>query len=66
VPLAGSPLINAGPPSVFPLPGCTDAGGNPLFRDEIGQLRALGGRCDIGAIEFGAALDGIFADDFDG
>lgn len=66
VPLAGSPLINAGPPSVFPLPGCTDAGGNALFRDEIGQLRALGGRCDIGAIEFGAALDGIFADDFDG
>jgi hypothetical protein len=61
VPLAGSPLIDAGPP-----PGsCIDAEGNPLLRDEIGQDRQLGGRCDIGAVEFGAALDEIFLGTFE-
>lgn len=66
MPLTGSPLIDAGPASTLPLPGCTDPGGNALLSDEIGQPRALGGRCDIGAIEHGAALDEIFADAFEG
>lgn len=66
VPLTGSPLINAGPPVNFPLLGCTDADGNSLEWDEIGQWRLLGGRCDIGAVEYGAGLDEIFSGTFDG
>ena len=61
VPLSGSPLIDAGPPG-----GCQTGDGAYLFWDEIGQFRAINNRCDIGAIEFGAALDEIFGNGFDG
>jgi hypothetical protein len=61
VPLSGSPLIDAGTPG-----GCQTGDGAYLFWDEIGQYRSINGRCDIGAIEFGAALDEIFGNGFDG
>jgi hypothetical protein len=61
VPLAGSPLIDAGNPG-----GCQAGGGGSLLWDEIGQSRTLGGRCDIGAVEYGALVDSIFADPFEG
>jgi CSLREA domain-containing protein len=47
LPLSGSPVINAGRPS-----GCQSAGGSTLLIDQLGHNRALGGRCDIGAIEY--------------
>jgi hypothetical protein len=47
LPLAGSPLINAGRPT-----GCQAAQGGLLTVDQIGHDRALDGRCDIGAIEY--------------
>ena len=47
LPLAGSPLINAGRPS-----GCQAALGGILSVDQIGHNRSLAGRCDIGAIEY--------------
>jgi hypothetical protein len=59
VPLAASSLIDSGPSG-----GCIDADGDLLLWDEIGQSRTLGGRCDIGAVEYGAALDEIFSDGF--
>ena len=46
LPLAGSPLISAAAPG-----GCLDTAGSLLLIDQIGHDRALGGRCDIGAIE---------------
>jgi hypothetical protein len=47
LPLAGSPLINAGRPA-----GCQSAQGSLLSVDQIGHNRSLDGRCDIGAIEY--------------
>lgn len=47
--LAGSPAIDAGNPG-----GCLDPNGQPLASDQRGAPRALNGRCDIGAFEFGA------------
>ena len=61
VPLSGSPLIDAGTPG-----GCQTGDGAYLFWDEVGQYRSINGRCDIGAIEFGAALDEIFGNGFEG
>jgi len=58
-PLTGSALINAGP---F---GCTAGDGTSLASDEIGQVRNLDGTCDIGAVEYGAAGDRIYAGTFD-
>ena len=55
LPLAGSPLIDAGDPS-----GCTDADGISLNVDQRGQPRPTDGdgdgtpRCDIGAVETAA------------
>ena len=67
VPSSGSPLIDAGDPA-----GCTDDNGVPLDADQRGFTRAVDGpdggslaTCDIGAAEFGAVLDLIFADAFD-
>lgn len=60
VPLTGSPLIDAGPAS-----GCKAGSGGALQWDLIGQPRVIGVRCDAGAVEFGAAIDGIFEDSFD-
>jgi hypothetical protein len=47
--LPGSPAIDAGNPA-----GCTDAFGNLLTTDQRGFIRPAGGRCDIGAFEYGA------------
>ncbi len=49
--LAGSPAIDAGDPA-----GCTDNTGARLTTDQRGLRRpwAPGGRCDIGAFEYGA------------
>jgi len=58
-PLTGSALINAGPFS------CSAGDGTGLASDEIGQVRNLGGTCDIGAVEYGAAGDRVFAGTFD-
>ncbi len=60
VPLAGSPLINAGP-----FAGCRAANGTHLSWDEVGQVRGLGGWCDIGAVEYGARPLLIFTDGFE-
>ncbi len=43
---SGSPAIDAGNPA-----GCTDATGAVLTTDQRGQIRAMGGGCDIGAVE---------------
>lgn len=48
--LPGSPAIDAGNPL-----GCTGATDLPLAADQRGGARSVGGRCDIGAYEFGAA-----------
>jgi hypothetical protein len=45
-PLAGSPLI--------------DAGGVCSATDQRGGLRPVGAACDIGAVEYGAAVDRLF------
>lgn len=60
VPLAGSPLINAGPPG-----GCQAANGAYFLWDEVGQFRGLGGLCDIGAVEYGARPLFIFSNGFE-
>jgi len=57
-PLSGSTLINGGPNI------CYAGDGSTLASDEIGQVRNLDGVCDIGAIEYGAAQDRIFAATF--
>lgn len=46
-PVPGSPAIDAGQ-----TPSCTDANGAPILFDERGVQRPVGGRCDIGAVEF--------------
>ncbi len=46
LPLAGSPVIDAGP-----LLGCLAHSGTLLI-DQIGHSRQLNGRCDIGAVEY--------------
>ena len=64
LPLAGSPLIDAGDPS-----GCTDADGGSLNVDQRGQPRPTDGdgdgtpRCDIGAVET-AAVQAFILDVF--
>jgi predicted outer membrane repeat protein len=58
-PLSGSILINGGPVV------CYASDGSNLASDEIGQVRNLGGNCDIGAIEYGAGPDRIFVGPFD-
>lgn len=52
--LSGSPAINAGNPS-----GCTDANNLALTADQRGFPRPFptGGRCDIGAYEYGFRLE---------
>jgi hypothetical protein len=49
--LSNGPAIDAGDPN-----GCTDAQGLPLTTDQRGAARPFpaGGRCDIGAYEYGA------------
>jgi hypothetical protein len=65
VPLAGSPLIDAGDPA-----GCRDAMGLPLAADQRLAVRHFDGDgdgsrvCDKGSVEFGAE-DVIFRDGFD-
>ena len=49
---SGSPAID-----VIPLSGCTDQEKNPIQMDERGYIRPwpmIGGKCDIGAFEFGS------------
>ncbi len=49
---SGSPAIDA-----IPLSGCTDQEQNPIQMDERGYIRPwpmIGGKCDIGAFEFGS------------
>lgn len=43
-----SPAINAGNPA-----GCLDSNNNPIPTDQRGLSRPQGGRCDIGAVEYG-------------
>lgn len=45
--------------------GCVDETGATLAIDQRGAPRIAGARCDVGAFEFGAIVDGIFADDFE-
>ncbi len=51
LPLASSPVINAGNPA-----GCQDTNLVPLVFDQRGKPRIMGGRCDIGAVEMGAVV----------
>lgn len=44
MPMADSPLVNAGGPA-------TDESGNPLATDQRGKRRPMGSTCDIGAVE---------------
>ncbi len=46
LPNVGSPAIDAANPA-----GCTDFAGAALTKDQRGQARVVGGRCDIGAVE---------------
>lgn len=48
-PQSGSPTIDAGNPG-----GCADDLGALLLTDQRGYVRPAGGRCDMGAFEFGA------------
>jgi CSLREA domain-containing protein len=43
---ASSPAVNGGNPA-----GCRDYTGRVMFEDQLGNLRSLAGRCDIGAVE---------------
>lgn len=56
---SGSPAIDAATPA-----GCTDTLGNPLMQDQRGFPRPIpvGGRCDIGAVEFGRCGDSAVDD----
>jgi predicted outer membrane repeat protein len=45
--LAGSPAIDAGE-----TPACLDANSAPIPSDQRGFPRSMGGRCDIGAVEY--------------
>ena len=48
VPLAfNSPAIDVGDPN-----GCSTLAGEVLAKDQIGTTRPVGGRCDMGAVEF--------------
>ena len=59
--LAGSEAIDSTIDSL----GCVNESGNPLTTDQRGAARVAGARCDVGAFEFGALVDSIFADGFE-
>ncbi len=67
-PLPTSALVDAGNPT-----GCIDANGStPLTTDQIGNARAVDGpdpnstaTCDIGAVEYIAPVDPVFASGFE-
>jgi hypothetical protein len=44
---------------------CVDGDGEDIAADQRGAARVTGSRCDIGAFEFGSALDVIFRNGFD-
>jgi hypothetical protein len=45
--------------------GCVDETGAPLAKDQRDAARNAGVRCDIGAVEYGSAVDRIFVNGFD-
>jgi hypothetical protein len=48
LPLAfSSPAIDVGDPN-----GCRTQAGDILTKDQVGTTRPIGGRCDLGAVEF--------------
>lgn len=59
--LAGSQAIN----STYDNLGCVDETGTPLSIDQRGANRPAGSRCDVGAFEYGAVIDRIFATGFE-
>jgi len=44
---------------------CIDENGALLSVDQRGGARIVGARCDVGAYEFGARVDRIFASTFE-
>ena len=57
--LEGSPAIDAGDPE-----GCYDVDGSLLLKDQVGQSRPAGPRCDIGSYERPVGTT-IFSDGFE-
>lgn len=59
--LTGSEAID----STFDSVRCYDENLDQLATDQRGALRPAGQRCDVGAFEYGATFDGVFASGFD-